>query len=75
MLEALDIFLNVKFEVGSESPDSAVGIATGYGLDDRGVGVRSPGRVKVYAFTTAPRPNLGPTQPPIQCLPEALSPG
>jgi hypothetical protein len=27
---------------GTWSRDSAVGIATGYGLDDRGVGVRFP---------------------------------
>jgi Uma2 family endonuclease len=26
-------------------PDSAVGVATGYGLDDRGVGVRVPDRL------------------------------
>jgi hypothetical protein len=37
------------------SRDSTVGIATGYGLDSRGVGVRVPSR-----------PALGPTQFPIQ---------
>jgi hypothetical protein len=30
------------------SRDSIVGIATGYGLDDREVGVPSPGRVKNF---------------------------
>jgi hypothetical protein len=32
------------------SRDSAVGIATDYRLDDRGVGVKSPGRVKNFLF-------------------------
>jgi hypothetical protein len=40
--------------------DSSVGIATGYRLDGRGVGVRVP---------------VGPTQPPIQWVLGALSPG
>jgi hypothetical protein len=41
------------------SRDSAVGIATGYGMDSRGVGAG---------------PVLGPTKPPIQRVPVALSP-
>jgi hypothetical protein len=41
--------------------DSAVGIATGHGRDDRGVGVRVP----VGSST----PALGPIQPPIQQVP------
>jgi hypothetical protein len=32
------------------SRDSVVGIATGYGLDDRGVGVPSPGKVKNFSL-------------------------
>jgi hypothetical protein len=52
--------------------DSVVGIATGYGLDDRGVGVRVP--VGSRIFSTSSRPALGPTQPPIQWVPGALSP-
>jgi hypothetical protein len=47
------------------SRDSVVGIATGYGLDDRGVGVPSPGSVKNCLFSTSPRPVLGLIQPPI----------
>jgi hypothetical protein len=49
------------------SRDSVVGIATGYGLDDRGVGVRVP--VGWRIFYTSSRPVLGPTQPPIQWVP------
>jgi hypothetical protein len=53
--------------------DSAVGIATGYGLDDRVVGVRVP--VGSIIFSTASRPALRPTQPPIQWVTGALSSG
>jgi hypothetical protein len=42
------------------SRDSVVGIATGYGLDDRGVGVRVPVGVKDFLFSTSSRPALGP---------------
>jgi hypothetical protein len=48
------------------SRDSAVGMATSYGLDDRSVEVRVPVRS---------RPVLGPIQPPIQWIAKALSPG
>jgi hypothetical protein len=34
----------------------------------------SPGRVKNFLFTSS-RPDLGPTLPPIECVPGALSPG
>jgi hypothetical protein len=57
------------------SRDSVVGIATDYGLDDRGVGVRVP--VGSRIFSSPPRPDRlwGPTQPPIKWVPGALSPG
>jgi hypothetical protein len=32
--------LNISFRVCTENRDSSVGIATGYGLDDRMIGVR-----------------------------------
>jgi hypothetical protein len=51
----------------------AVGIATGYGLDGRRLGVRVP-VFKNFLFSTSSRPVLGSTQPPIQWVPEALSP-
>jgi hypothetical protein len=44
----------------NESRVSVVGIATGYGLDDRGVGVPSPGRVKKFLFSTSSRTTLSP---------------
>jgi hypothetical protein len=52
---------------------SVVGIATGYGLDERGVGVRVP--VGSIIFSTSSRPALGSTQPPIQRIPGTLSLG
>jgi hypothetical protein len=57
------------------SRDSAVDIATGYGLDDRGVRIPSPIKVTEFSFSTSSRPALGSTQPPIQWVPGALSPG
>jgi hypothetical protein len=56
------------------SRDSVVGIATSYGLDDRGVGVRVP--VGSIIFSSPDRPDrLRCTQPPIQWVPGAFSPG
>jgi hypothetical protein len=49
------------------SRDSVVGIATGYGLDDRGVGLRVP--IGPRIFSTLSRPAQGYTQPPIQWFP------
>jgi hypothetical protein len=50
------------------SRDSSVGIATGYGLDDRGES-SSPGRVKNFHFSISSRLALGSTQPPIKWVP------
>jgi hypothetical protein len=49
---------------------STVGIATGYGLDDQGVGVQVP--IGSRIFSTTSRQALGPTQPPIKWVPGAL---
>jgi hypothetical protein len=49
-----------------------VGIATGYGLDGRG---SIPSRGKIFLFSTASRPALGPIQPPIQWVQGTLSAG
>jgi hypothetical protein len=43
------------------------GIATSYGLDDRGIGVRVP--VGSRIFSSPDRPALMSTQPPIQWVP------
>jgi hypothetical protein len=53
------------------SRDSSVGIAMSYGLD---VQSSIPGR-EDFLFSTATRPALGPTQPLIQWVLEALCPG
>jgi hypothetical protein len=47
-----------------KSRDSSVGIALGYGLDDRGSRVRFP--AGAGNFSLASRTAPGPTQPPIQ---------
>jgi hypothetical protein len=57
----------------SKSRDSSVGIALGYGLDDRGFRVRFPAGLGIFLFTTASRTALGPIQPPIQWVPGAVS--
>jgi hypothetical protein len=56
------------------SRDSSVGIALGYGMDGRGSRVRFPAGLGIFLFT-ASRTALGPTQPPIQWGPGALSLG
>jgi hypothetical protein len=50
-------------------------IALGYGLDDRGSSVRFPVGAGNFLFITVSRAALGPTQPPIQWVPGALSLG
>jgi hypothetical protein len=45
----------------------SVGIATGYGLEDRGVGVQAPVGSRIFSTSS--------TQPPIQWVPGALSQG
>jgi hypothetical protein len=62
-------FKNGNFN--SMSRGSAVGIATAYGLDDRGVGVPSPARAKNIYCSMSSRLVLRPTQPPIQWVPGA----
>jgi hypothetical protein len=54
--------------------DSSVGIVLGYRLDDRGSRVRFlGGGLGIILFTTVSGTALGPTQPPIQWVPAALS--
>jgi hypothetical protein len=42
------------------SLDSSVGIATGYGLDDRGVGVRVPVGSRIFSSSNRPERLWGP---------------
>jgi hypothetical protein len=49
-----------------------LGYTLGYGLVDWGFGAW---RLGIFLFTTMFRPALGPTQPPIQWVPEAISLG
>jgi hypothetical protein len=71
------LFLRHKNEVlltfKKKSRDSSVSIALSYGLDDRGSRVRFPTGAGIFLFTTVSRLALGPTQPPIQWVPGALS--
>jgi hypothetical protein len=53
--------------------EKLVGIATGYGLDGRGVGVRVPVGVKNFLFSVSSRPALRFIQPPIQWVPVVIS--
>jgi hypothetical protein len=62
-------------QVAVMSRDSSVGIALGYGLKDRDSTVRFPAGLGIFPFTIASRTALGPTQPPIQWVPAALSLG
>jgi hypothetical protein len=55
---------------------TAVGMATGYGLDDRGVGFRFSVGSSIFSSSPLPPDRLwGPSQSPIQWVPGALSPG
>jgi hypothetical protein len=54
--------------------DSAVGIETGHGLDDRGIGFRVPVGSKILSSPRRPDRLWGSTQPPTQWVLGALSP-
>jgi hypothetical protein len=57
-------------------PGSSVSIVSGYGLDDWAIEVRSPTEAKgIFTLASVSRPGLGPTQTPVQCVLEVLSPG
>jgi hypothetical protein len=44
-----------------KNSDGSVGIALGYGLDDRSSRIRFPAGLGIFLFTTASRTALGPT--------------
>jgi hypothetical protein len=62
------IYLSEVLHGAHRSRDSVVDIATGYGLDDRGVGVRIPVGTRVFSSPRSPDRFWGSTQPPIQWL-------
>jgi hypothetical protein len=64
------ICLYPRFSLRVKGRDSSVGIATGYGLDDRGF--ESQQGLGSSLFTIVTRPAPEPTQPPIQWVPGAL---
>jgi hypothetical protein len=59
--------INCFYNTYMRSRDSVVGIATGYGLDDWGVGVPVPVESRIFS---SPRPRS--TQPPIQWVPRRM---
>jgi hypothetical protein len=67
--------IKCKYKFIVRSRDSSVGMALGYELDDRVSRVDSQQGLGFLLFATASRTNLGPTQPPIQWVPGALSLG
>jgi hypothetical protein len=54
---------------------AVVGIATGYGLDDRGVGVRVPVGARIFSSPRRPYRLWGSPNLPIQWVLGTLSPG
>ena len=57
------IYVNIDMGVCVCGPGSSVGIATDYGLDGLGL---NPGVNEIFRPS---RPALGPTQPPVKCVP------
>jgi hypothetical protein len=59
----------------SRSRGGSLGIVFDYGLDDQAIEVRSPEEAKrIFPPASVSRPALEPTQPPVQWVPEVLSP-
>jgi hypothetical protein len=54
---------------------SSGSIVSDYRLDDREIGVRSRRGQRIFPLACVSRPALRPTQPPVQWVPEVLSPG
>jgi hypothetical protein len=58
--------MTAKEIIAVYSESHRVGIATGYVLDCRG---SNPSKGKIFLLSTAFRPALGPSQPPVQWVP------
>jgi hypothetical protein len=72
MKAEIKYIINVRWSTLQSYHSSVRGVFVGYGLYSRGW---IPGRDKTFLFSITSRPVLGPTQPPIQCVPGALSRG
>jgi hypothetical protein len=71
ILKEINVVTQFIYFLSVGSPDSAVGIATGYELDHRVVGVRVPIGTRIFSISSIAI--LGLTQPPIQLVPWTLS--
>jgi hypothetical protein len=58
-----------------KSRDISVGIALGYGLDDRGSRIQFSAGAGTFSLQYRVQNGSGPTQPPIQWVPGAVSVG
>jgi hypothetical protein len=57
-------------------PGSSVSVESGYGLDDWAIEVQSPAETEGFFLQRrVSRPAVGPTQPPVQWLPESFPRG
>jgi hypothetical protein len=57
------------------SRGSSVSIVPDYGLDDRAIEARSRQGQRIFPLSSVSRPALGPTQPPVQWVPESFTRG
>jgi hypothetical protein len=73
-VEDIDVSVLNAEARGWQSRDSAFVRATGYGLDERGVGIRVAVGSRICFFSTSSTPALGPSQPPIQWVTGVFSP-
>jgi hypothetical protein len=70
--ESLNLFCAYLY---TGSRGSSGSIVSDCGLDNRAIGVRSPAGQRIFPLASVSRPALGPTQPPVLCVPGVLSPG
>jgi hypothetical protein len=54
---------------------SSVSIVSGYGLDDRAIGIRSQAVAKDFSSSLCVQTGSGATQPPVQSVPGGPFPG